>query len=276
MPAIAASKLVVLVAGIAIIGILVVQSGNFAGEPAKPPPGSHAAMLGYLTPEELPDSVALLPPPPKPGSAAMKSDDQARAAALPLKGTARYALAAADANREQAPTASAFQCAFGTEISALRTPALYGLLAKVRLDVRAASYPAKSHFKRPRPFAVYSTHACYPFDDENVRDDGSYPSARGAVGWAYAEVLAELNPARAGQIQQRARDFGESRIVCDEEWLSDVDAGRVVAEATMEHIEAKPAFRADFGAARREIEAALKTDGKAQNCQAETKALASR
>jgi hypothetical protein len=44
----------------------------------------------------------------------------------------------------------------------------------------------------------------------------------------------------------------------------------------MEHIEAKPAFRADFGAARREIEAALKSGGKAQNCQAETKALASR
>ena len=276
MPAFAASRLLIPVAAVAIIGIFLSQSGNFPGESAKLAGNLRSTTLGYLTPEELPDSVALLPPPPKPGSPAMKSDDRARAAALAQKGTARYELAAADADREQAPTATAFQCAFGTEINAKRTPALYELLAKLRLDIRSASYPAKSHFRRPRPFAVYNTHTCYPIDERNVRDDGSYPSARGAVGWAYGEVLAELNPARAGQIQERAREFGQSRIVCDEEWLSDVDAGRVVAEATVERIQDKPRFRADMSAARGEIAAALKSGVKAPNCQAETTALASR
>lgn len=276
MPAFAASKLLIPLAGVVIVAIFAAQSGNFSREPAKPPGNINSAALGYLAPAELPDTVALLPPPPVPGSPGMKSDDQARTAALELKGTARYALAAADADREQASTATAFQCAFGTAISAKRTPALYELLAKLRLDVRAASYPAKSHFKRPRPFDVYNTHTCYPLDEQTVRDDGSYPSARGAVGWAYGEVLAELNPARAVQIQQRARDFGQSRIVCDEEWLSDVDAARVVAQATLEHIENKPTFRADMNAARREIAGALKSGIKAPNCRVETMALASR
>src|SRR6185312_10191237 len=113
MPAIAASKLLIPAAGIVIVGILLAQSGNFPGVPAKPPANMRLSTLGYLSPEELPDGIALLPPPPQLGSAAMKSDVEARNAALPLKGTARYALAAADANREQASTVTAFQCAFG-------------------------------------------------------------------------------------------------------------------------------------------------------------------
>ena len=204
----------------------------------------------------------------------MKKDEQARAAALPLHGTRRYGLAAADANRDQAATAVAFQCAFGTEISPARTPALYGLLSKVRLDVRAAAYPAKSHFGRPRPFEAYNTQTCFQPDDQNVRGDGSYPSARGAVGWAYALALAEVNPARAREIMQRGRDFGQSRIVCDEEWLSDVDAGREIAAIVMQHIQDKPAFRADVETAKREVAAALKSGAKPAGCQNETLALA--
>ena len=268
-------KLLVPTVGVVVVGALIARPGDFSNL-RQSATAHRAATLGYLTPQELPDGVALLPPPPQAGSAAMLGDEEARAAALPLRGTARYALAAADADREQAPTATAFQCAFGTEISAKRTPTLYELLAKVRLDVRAASYPAKSHFKRPRPFAVYDTHTCYPTDESNVRDDGSYPSARGAVGWTYAEVLKELNPARSAEIWQRAIEFGRSRVVCDEEWTSDVEASRVLATATLKHIEDKPAFRSDFNAAQREVATALGSGVKAPNCNAETLALASR
>src|SRR4051795_8711498 len=274
MPAFAAWKLLVPVAGVALIGLLMAQSGDFPTGKVRPQSASRSGTLGYLTPQELPDSVALLRPPPQTGSAAMKGDDEARAAALPLNGSPRYALAAADANREQGSTARAFQCALETEISPQHTPILYELLAKIRLDVRAATYAAKSRFKRPRPFAVHGTHTCYPPDEQNVRDDGSYPSARGAVGWAYAQLLAELNPARARQIEERGREFGESRIVCDEEWLSDVDAARMVAGATMKHIEEKPAFRADFSAARSELATSLRSGIKAPNCQSETRPLA--
>jgi acid phosphatase (class A) len=268
-------KFLVPAAGVVIVGGLFARAGHFP-EVTESIAANRSATLGYLTPAELPDAVALLPTPPKPGTEWMKADEQIREIALPLKGTARYALAAADADREQASTASAFQCAFGTEISAKHSPALYLLLAKIRLDVRAASYPAKFHFKRPRPFVVYKTQTCYPADEQNVREDGSYPSARGAVGWAYAEVLKELNPDRSAEIWQRAIEFGRSRVVCDEEWQSDVEAARVLAAATLKHIEDKPAFRTDFDEARKEVAAPSKSGTSPPDCKAEMLALASR
>ncbi|MDZ7669438.1 MAG: hypothetical protein U5Q16_08455 [Gammaproteobacteria bacterium] len=54
-------------------------------------------LQGYLDPQALPDSAALVPPPPADGSAAQARDQEASAAALALRGTPRWDLAAADA-----------------------------------------------------------------------------------------------------------------------------------------------------------------------------------
>jgi len=238
---------------------------------------THPAELGYLLPTELPDSAKLLPPPPEQGSAASERDLAAREAALKLKGTPRYALAAADAHRAQPNTIGAFECAFGAQIDAKTLPTLYGLLGRVRLDVRAAAYAAKSRYKRPRPYVFYNAQVCYPDDQQLTRNDGSYPSARGAVGWAYARILATLNPARSSQILERGDEFGQSRVVCDEEWLSDVDAGRTLAEAVMKRMQTKPAFQRDMQAGRKEIDAVFSKGAKPpRNCQAEALALAAR
>lgn len=43
--------------------------------------------------------------------------------------------------------------------------------------------------------------------------------------------LAELRPDRADTILKRGRDFGESRVICDQEWQSDIEAGRTVEAA---------------------------------------------
>ena len=276
MPGPAAWKIVVPVAALAAVGAIMMAPGGLTERQSPSAGANHPATLGYLAVQEMPDGVALLPAPPEPGSAAMQRDEQERDSALRLTGSARYALASADANRQQANTMAAFQCAFGTEISEARTPALYRLLGKVRLDVRAASYPAKSHFNRTRPFVMHDTRTCYPADEQNVRNDGSYPSARGAVGFALAQVLAELNPARAREIMQRADEFGRSRILCDEEWLSDVDAGRLVAAATLRRIEQKREYRADLDLAREEAASRLKSGLGPPNCQGEILALASR
>ena len=276
MPWVAAWKVLVPVGAIAVAGILLTRPEGTAGKLSLPTAAHGSPVLGYLAAREMPDAIALLPPPPAPGSEAMNRDEQARTAALSLIGTSRYVLAGADANRGQPNTVAAFQCALGTEINDARTPALYRLLVKIRLDVRAAVYPAKFHFRRPRPFAAYDSHTCYPADEQNVRNDGSYPSARGAVGFAYAQVLAELNPSRAPEIAKRGEEFGRSRVVCDEEWLSDVEASRSIASVIMRHVEEKPAFRADFDAARAEVAAGLKSGAKPPNCPSEVLALASR
>lgn len=274
-----ASKL--FLATVVVLGALGVTLNNYVKIPwrdaAAEKSGKSFGKLGYLAPSELPNSTAVLPPPPAPGSAAMKADEQARTAALPLKGTPRYALAAFEANRSQDNTVDAFKCAFGTDISAQATPRLYELLSRLRLDVRAASYAAKTHFARPRPFAVYNARTCYPADEAMTRNDGSYPSARGAVGWSYALVLAELRPDRADAILTRGRDFGQSRVICDQEWKSDIDAGRTVATVIVGKLEAVPQYKADLEAARKEVAAELAAKVQpARNCAPEFAVLASR
>jgi acid phosphatase (class A) len=272
------SKLVIV--GLVAIGALGVTLNSYIRTPWQDPGGTRlhketASKLGYLSPSELPNSVALLPPPPAPGSAAMLRDERARQAALTVRGTARYSLAADDAVRLHENTVQAFQCALGTDISLKQTPKLYELLSRVRLDVRAASYAAKSRYKRPRPFVVYNTRACYADDEKAVHDDGSYPSARGAVGWAFALVLAKARPDRAEAILKRAQDFAQSRIVCDLEWQSDVEAGRTLAVSTVGRLEANDRFKADFAAARKEVAAEVAAAVRpSRECESERIALA--
>ena len=270
------SKAVMLVAsaGAAIFGAgAYLHQRGMRADP-KPAASSYDA-LGYLHASALPKAVDILPPPPEAGSEAMKADEDRRAAALRLGGTPRYALARSDAVRSAASTAQGFACALGTDISTERTPALFALLSRVRLDVRAASYPAKSHYRRPRPFVLHRTRSCYPDDEDMVHEDGSYPSARGAVGWAYALVLAQVRPERRDEILKRGLAFGESRVVCDQEWQSDVDAGRTLAAATIGRVQGNEAFRADLAKARQEVAAASAAGVKPRrNCSIEDAALA--
>ena len=59
-----------------------------AGEP-RAAIDTHKLPPTYLPHDQLPDSLALLPPPPGPGSAAMRRDEEARKSARELRGSAR-------------------------------------------------------------------------------------------------------------------------------------------------------------------------------------------
>jgi acid phosphatase (class A) len=229
----------------------------------------------YLPREALPNSLALLPPPPAAGSDAMRRDEEARKAAARLKGTPRYQLAASDAVIGFPEIPNDFSCAMGFAITKEFAPHLYGLLGKALIDVGLSTYRAKDHYKRTRPFVVHNESTCYPKDEALLRGDGSYPSGHSAIGWGFALILAELNPGRADAILQRGREFGQSRLICDAHWQSDIDAGRVIAAATVARLHADTAFRSDLDAARQDVAAALlsKRAGPT-NCSSEAAALA--
>ncbi|HUD31195.1 MAG TPA: phosphatase PAP2 family protein, partial [Novosphingobium sp.] len=95
--------------------------------------------------------------------------------------------------------------------------------------------------------------SCFPPDEQALRSDGSFPSGHSAVGWGWALILAEVVSDRADAILQRGKDFGDSRLVCNVHWASDVDAGRLMASATVARLHAAQQFRADITAARAEI-----------------------
>jgi acid phosphatase (class A) len=138
-----------------------------------------------------------------------------------------------------------------------------------------STYRAKNRYQRVRPFVVHHDATCTPHDEDFLRKDGSYPSGHSAAGWGWALLLTELVPDRADAILARGRDFGESRIVCNVHWQSDVDAGRIVAAAAIARLHADPAFQADLKLARGEIAAVRRAgDHPAGDCAAEVAALA--
>jgi len=261
--AIIPAALISLVAGISLAQT---PANPGTADPRKLPPS-------YLSRDQLPDSLALLPPPPAKGSAAMLRDEAARKSVLNLRDTPRYRLASTDAVIGFPELPNDFSCAAGFQISKEGTPRLYGLMGKMLIDVGLSTYKAKDHYKRVRPFVVHKTGTCFPKDEELLRKDGSYPSGHSAIGWGYALVLAELLPSRADAILQRGRDYGQSRLVCDVHWQSDIDAGRVIAAATVARLHADPAFRADLDAARQELAQLPPAAAAPSACAAESAAL---
>ena len=53
-------------------------------------------------------------------------------------------------------------------------------------------------------------------------------------------------------ILARGRAFGESRMVCNVHWQSEVIAGRFMGAATVARLHADPGFTADLAAAKAE------------------------
>ncbi|MCD9027850.1 phosphatase PAP2 family protein [Luteimonas sp. BDR2-5] len=208
---------------------------------------------GYLAPVPAFDSAALLPAPPAPGSAGQALDDAVSARALALHGTARWRQATVDAALGFPQAAGLFACALGVRIDATETPALATLLHRSLADASAAGSAAKRQWQRPRPFMVNAAPTCAPGDEPGLRGNGSYPSGHTAIGWTWALLLAELAPDRGDALLQRGRSYGESRLVCNVHWYSDIQQGQLVGAATVARLHADPRFRADFDAAAREI-----------------------
>ena len=126
-------------AAIAAVGLGVVAFAAWAqpggARQDGPNPGIVSAALppGYLPRASLPDSLALLPPPPAEGSAAYARDEEARQSVAALRGSARWARAASDAVLSFPQVAETFSCAAGLPIGREATPRLYGLLGKIKI-----------------------------------------------------------------------------------------------------------------------------------------------
>lgn len=207
---------------------------------------------GFLPPAALPDSLALLPPPPAAGSSAQAADDAvARAGAA--ADAARRALAAVDADLDWAHIIATFSNIVGVDIAGGQVPNAWMLVRRAATDAALATYRAKTHYMRARPFMARQTDTCYPKDDALLRKNGSYPSGHAALGWMTALVLTEIAPAHTDALLARGYEFGESRAVCLAHWQSDVDAGRLVASATFARLQSDPVFQAQLQLARGEI-----------------------
>jgi len=261
--------------------------GSHAGtaiDPSEPPtslaeigetrPGS-GVMRGYLLADQYPDSLALLPAPPAPGSAAAQADQAAFDDTRTLAQGPRGVLARQDANLKFPASANVFACTTGFEFDPERTPHLATLMQRSFADAGLSTYKAKLFYQRERPFMVNHTGTCTPEDEPALRKDGSYPSGHTAVGWAWALVLTSLMPERTDALLARGYAFGQSRVICGAHWQSDVDNGRVIGAAAVARLQADPVYQAQWRRAAAEV-AALRRAAPplARDCAAEARALA--
>ncbi len=232
-------------------------------------------LQGYLDPKALPNSLILIPRPPAPGSAALAEDEEIARGTVALRGTPRFALAESDYDLRFSSLVNDFSCALNAQITEENAPYLTTLLRRSVSDLGLSTYTAKNYYQRKRPFQENGQPMGVPSARAALEKDGSYPSGHTAVGWGIALILTEISPDRANELLARGRAFGESRMVVNHHWYSDVVWGRFMGAATVARLHADPTFRADLEAARAEV-AAVRAKGTAPvgDCKAEAAALA--
>jgi acid phosphatase (class A) len=235
--------------------LLVSAGGRLAADEATAPPEMASGRVpGYMA-KSL-DSAALLPRPPAEGSAAQALDMQIDFADLALQGTDRWKLAGSDADLSFPHAADVFACSLNAPVTPSDTPRLYKMLQRVATDAGASTRAAKDRYRRPRPFMLNHAPTCFPAGDNALRTSGSYPSGHTAIGWAWALALSEASPDQSEAILARGRAFGDSRLICNVHWDSDVIEGLFMGAATVARLNAEPEFLADLEAARAELAAA--------------------
>ncbi|MCE5209875.1 MAG: phosphatase PAP2 family protein [Chloroflexi bacterium] len=242
--------------------------------PAAVPEVRPGILMGYLPLPAAPNSLTLLPAPPAKDSAAFAADQEAFRTTRLLINTPRWRQASKDAVLRFPEAAEAFSCALNAPITEEDTPNIYMLLRRSFTDAVVATFAAKNHYNRIRPFIINKATSCTPDEEDELARDGSYPSGHTAIGWAWTLILAEIAPDRTDALLSRGYAFGQSRVICGVHWQSDVTAGRVLAAGVVAREHADPVFRAQLEAAKKEL-AAVRAKGlkPKNNCPAEAAAL---
>jgi acid phosphatase (class A) len=216
----------------------------------------HEGILeGYLSKDEIPNSLKLVPPPPEEGSAAFQLDQELAAKYVALEDEARKEQATQDAVLAFPEAVDAFNTVLDVQISEETTPHLYMILRRTLADAGLSTYGAKNHYQRMRPFMINNAPICTPDDETLLRKDGSYPSGHTAIGWTWALILAEVFPEQADIILERGKQFGISRNVCNVHWHSDVVTGRMMGAAAVAMLHSNTDFIIDLAAAKEEVKA---------------------
>lgn len=226
----------------------------------------------YLQPEEAPNSLYILPAYPEFNSVQFLSDQYQYYWGKNMRNTERGKKAAIDATLDGMNGMNdAFGEVFGTPITLENTPEIFTLMRSIGRDAGGlAPQKAKKHYMRTRPFVFFNDPTSTPDEEEHMRNSGSYPSGHSCYGFAAALILAEINPEHQNEIIKRGYEIGESRKIVGAHYDSDVQAGRIMAAATVAALHSNDAFQKQLAKAKAEF-AKLKASGKIKASTAELK-----
>jgi acid phosphatase (class A) len=201
----------------------------------------------YLAPGH-PDAVALLAPPPDPGSEEEAADLQMTREVVKARTSAETATAIEDMKLN----IFNFAQVIGPIFQPGKFPQTEALLAKVRAETSQVVTASKNYWKRRRPYEMDPS-----LSFGKVEKSYAYPSGHSTVGTVQALVLAELFPDKREAILALGRRIGWDRVLTGYHFLTDVRAGRVLGQAIVREMMANPAFEHDLAQAKTEIAASL-------------------
>jgi acid phosphatase (class A) len=197
----------------------------------------------YLRPGH-PEGVALLPPPPVPGSPEAMADlAEARAV---FSGRTRAEEARAE--KDDSLSLWLFTPTIGPWFQPGKCPKTEALWHAVKKDIAVAINTPKDHWKRLRPYQL-DPHLNLGPPEKSY----GYPSGHSTRGTVYAAVLAELLPEKKEPILAIGRDIGWDRVLIGKHFPTDIYAGRVLGKAIVRELMASPAFQHDLAEAKAEL-----------------------
>ncbi len=212
-------------------------------QPARPVDSGH---LHYL-PAGHPDTEAVLPPPPLPGSAEQAADMDEVVAVHRACTTNEADIAFS----EKKFTFFNFTPAIGPILQPGKFPKTEAFFERVQKEATAATDTAKEHWRRPRPYTLDPSLA-----SGKLEKSFGYPSGHSTEATVLALVLSELFPDKQDALLAISRDIGWHRVEIARHYPTDIYAGRVFAKAIVREMKISPAFKHDLEEARREIIAA--------------------
>lgn len=170
-------------------------------------------------------------------------------------------LAMAHAELRPALAAGLFDCALGARLSGQKTLALTRIFARLQRDLDAAG--------RNRPAPSVTAPCTRPHWTPGQSWSGRLP----ALGVAYADVMAQLAPDRAGALTAMGRAIAESAVLCGLSTPEDAASATALAHAVTAAVMHSPAFAEDMAEARAEIAAVRAAVLTSPACAAERRAL---
>jgi acid phosphatase (class A) len=208
----------------------------------------HAGELNYLPPGK-PDAIALLPPPPQPGSP-QQAADLAEVVAVHDHCTPREA---AVAYSEEDFFVFNFAPEIGPFFQADRLPKTAAFFHRVQKDVKAVEHRAKDYWKRPRPYQADPALA-----NGSPGKSFGYPSGHSMRATVYSLILSQIFPAKRAAIMKEGRAIAWHRVEIARHYPTDIFAGQVLGQAIVSEMNKNPAFQRDLAAVKAEIAAAQK------------------
>lgn len=202
----------------------------------------------YL-PAGKPDAVALLAPPPLPGSPEQAAD-MAEVIAVYHASTSNDM---AIAYSEKKFSVFNFTPAVGDFFQSNNLPKTTIFFERVQKQAETVTDQAKDFYKRPRPFTTDPSLA-----NGKLEKSFSYPSGHSTESMVLALVLTDLFPSKHDTIIAEARNIGWHRVEIARHYLTDIYAGRVLAQAIVREMKQNPDFQKDFAEVQAEIAAAQK------------------